>query len=140
MALAIAILVMLVLDHLAPITSSNTPWFRTAGVGVIVLALSVNIACVLAFKRRGTTILPFHESNALVTSGWFQFSRNPIYASLTVLLLGVAAALGSLSPLAVPPLFVLWINRNVIQVEERMLLERFGQEYRDYCDRVRRWI
>jgi protein-S-isoprenylcysteine O-methyltransferase Ste14 len=92
------------------------------------------------FKRAGTTIRPFEDSSALVTDGLFAFSRNPIYLGAVVGLLGIFVVLGSLSPLAVIPPFVTIIRARFIAVEERMLEAAFGDAYRDYMKRVRRWI
>jgi protein-S-isoprenylcysteine O-methyltransferase Ste14 len=76
----------------------------------------------------------------LVTHGVFAFSRNPMYLSMMLGLLGVFVALGSLTPLAAVPVFFLIIRRRFIAVEERMLEEAFGDDYRAYKSRVRRWL
>ena len=76
----------------------------------------------------------------LITDGLYRFSRNPIYVSLVALLYGEAIALGSLSPWLVPTHLRATISRQFIQREEAMLTEKFGEQYRDYCRRVRRWL
>ena len=94
----------------------------------------------LLFVQVGTTVKPFQESSELVILGPFHVTRNPMYLSMTVLLLGLAVLLGSLTPFFVIPLFVLIINRRFIPAEESMLERRFGESYRNYQQRVRRWI
>ena len=100
----------------------------------------VNILCDLQLYRRGTTVFPFRQSTALVTTGFYRYSRNPIYLSMVVLLYGAAIALGSLSPWIVPTAFATLISQRFIRVEEAMLSETFGEQYREYCQRVRRWL
>ena len=75
-----------------------------------------------------------------MTHGLFDHSRNPIYLSMVVALLGIFVVLGSLSPLAAVPVFVAIIRTRVIAVEEVMLEETFGDVYRAYESRVRRWL
>ena len=77
---------------------------------------------------------------ALVAEGPFRFSRNPIYVALTLIYcgIGVAADSGWVLGLAVPLLAVM--RYGVIAPEERYLEAKFGDAYRDYKGRVRRWL
>lgn len=84
--------------------------------------------------------MPFRESSTLMTDGLYRYTRNPIYVSMVVVLIGFAIAWGSLSPWLVPPLFVAILTRRVIRFEEAMLTETFGEAYLAYCSRVRRWL
>jgi len=104
-----------------------------AGVGI---TLWVN----WRFRRADTTIRPFRQSTALVTDGPFAHSRNPIYVSMAAGLVGIALVFGTLTPVIAVPLFVLLIRRRFIAVEEAMLEEAFGDDYRAYKARVRRWL
>lgn len=115
------------------------PW-HWIGALFIVCGAAVMAGPVLSFHRRETTIVPFQESSALVTEGMYRYTRNPMYVSMVLILIGVAALTGSLSPFAVPLLFVPVLNARVIRHEEAMLEERFGDVYREYCRRVRRWL
>jgi protein-S-isoprenylcysteine O-methyltransferase Ste14 len=92
------------------------------------------------FRRAGTTLRPFEESTSLLREGPYRYTRNPIYLSMTIGLVGLAIFLGSLSPFAVVPLFVWIIDRRFIRVEERFLEKAFGAAYDDYRTRVRRWL
>ncbi len=113
---------------------------RGLGYGVLVASLSIFISSAMLFRRRQTTIIPFRESAALLTDGLYRFSRNPIYLSMVMLLCGIAITLGSAAPWGVPPLFMAIISRQFIQKEEAMLADTFGEEYLEYCRRVRRWF
>lgn len=135
-----SILVGLALDRWLPIADLWNNAGREVGIATIVVALCVNIYCALEFRRRRTTIIPFHESTNLITNGLYRFSRNPIYLSMVGLLCGEVIFLGSLSPWIVPPFFMRTISKRFIEQEEAMLTEKFGDEYREYCRRVRRWL
>jgi protein-S-isoprenylcysteine O-methyltransferase Ste14 len=90
--------------------------------------------------RAKTTVNPLRPTTALVTSGPYRFSRNPLSVSLVVLYIGLAFRINTLWPLLLlVPLLVIF-HFGVIQREERYLEGKFGQTYRDYCATVRRWI
>lgn len=93
-----------------------------------------------ALRQAGTSVNPARPTTALVTSGPFRFSRNPLYLALTLLYLGVGLFVNGLWPLAltVPLLIVMQVG--VIAPEERYLEQRFGEAYRAYRARVRRWL
>lgn len=96
----------------------------------------------LAFRAAKTTINPLKPQNtsALVTTGIYRLSRNPMYVGLVCFLLAWTAFLAALWPLAGPILFVFYVNRFQIEPEERLLAQRFGAEFSDYKARVRRWL
>ncbi len=135
-----AIVLMVALDPFLPLATLIEPPVSYLGWVLFALGIAVALAVNWRFKRAGTPIRPFEESTALVTDGPFAFSRNPIYLGAVVALFGIFVVLGSLSPLAVIPPFVYIIQTRFIVVEERMLEEAFGEAYRDYKTRVRRWI
>jgi protein-S-isoprenylcysteine O-methyltransferase Ste14 len=135
-----AIVLMVALDRLLPLMTLIQPPVTYLGWLLLALAVAVALAVDRQFKRTGTTIKPFERSNALVTDGLFAFSRNPIYLGMVVGLVGTFVGLGSLSPLVIIPPFVYIIRTRFIAVEERMLEDAFGEAYRDYRNRVRRWL
>lgn len=115
------------------------PW-TWLGLLPLVLGLGITVMAARTFARAGTAIRPFHESSALVTSGMYRYTRNPMYLGMVLVLLGAAVLLGSLTPFAMPPLFALIIQMRFIRHEEAMLQNRFGEQYREFRARVRRWI
>ena len=121
-------------SHIVPADISWVGWLLIGG------GLAVAVFVDLIFKRRGTTILPFRESSVLVTEGPFRYSRNPIYCGMTAALIGLGLLMGTAAPFIVVPAFVLIIDRCFIRSEEAVLETTFGDEYRDYKTRVRRWI
>lgn len=93
-----------------------------------------------ALRRAGTSQNPRKPTTTLVVSGPFRISRNPLYLSLLCLYVGIALVVNSpwLLLLAVPLIAVLRLG--VIGPEERYLERKFGDEYRRYRSRVRRWL
>jgi protein-S-isoprenylcysteine O-methyltransferase Ste14 len=96
--------------------------------------------CTYLFRQKNTTIKPFQESSYLVREGLFNYSRNPIYLGMIITLIGVWIVLGSLTPLFIIPVFTWLIQEMFIKEEERMLEEKFGEQYQEYKTSVRRWI
>lgn len=92
------------------------------------------------FLRAGTPLPPHRPTSALVTTGPYARSRNPIYLGLAFVYLGVVCATASLGILIFFPAVVLVMEFGVIRREERYLERRFGSDYRDYKQRVRRWL
>jgi protein-S-isoprenylcysteine O-methyltransferase Ste14 len=130
------------LDRWEPLAQwINPPWNRFGGL-VAAVGVAIAVAAFARFRKAGTTVDPMDPSKAsrLVTDGVFRVSRNPMYLSLTLLLVGWAIWLGSASPSLVPPLFVLLITVVQIIPEERALHERFGGPYVSYQRSVSRWI
>lgn len=111
-----------------------------SGALLIVLAVALFGLCVRELRRHQTTINPHRAASNLVESGPFRFSRNPIYVSLTALQVGVGLLASSTWVL----LMLIWVlpvmQRLIIAREEEHLHWRFGAQYADYCERVRRWL
>ena len=104
-----------------------------AGVGLAVWALGL-------FSRRGTTYEPFEAPTALVESGPYRYTRNPMYVGILLCLAGVALLAGRWTLLLAPVGFFFTIDRGQIRREEAVLEETFGEAYRAYRQRVPRWL
>lgn len=115
------------------------PW-KMAGWAPILLGSGLCAAGAGHFAKRRTTIMPRQSSRVLVTTGVFAFTRNPMYLGMALILTGICVIAGSATVWAVPPVFVVVIDRTLIRLEERMLAERFGEDYRAYRQHVRRWV
>ncbi|PJG84148.1 methyltransferase family protein [Caviibacterium pharyngocola] len=89
-----------------------------------------------------TTVHPLQleKTSVLVTNGIYRISRNPMYLSLLLLLISWCLYLGSLGGLLGVILFVFIINELHIKPEEKVLTEYFGNQYREYQRKVRRWV
>ncbi len=106
-----------------------------AASGFVMIAIGTR-----RFAAAGTNIPPTLPTTALVVDGIYGRTRNPLYLGTTLIYLGLSVAAGSLWAigLLVPLLWV--INVGVVKREERYLERKFGDAYRDYKARVRRWI
>ncbi len=116
---------------------------RIAGVLMLTgLGAAIAIAGVIGFRRANTTIHPLQpeRTTALVQSGIYRYSRNPMYLGLVCLLLAWALWLSAPVALIGPLIFVGWIQQFQIRPEERALSDRFGDEFDAYRQRVRRWL
>lgn len=138
--LLLAVVSMTLLHLAAPGARLVHDPYRSAGIPIIAIGLVLVLWVAGMFRRAGTTIRPFQESTALVVDGPFRWSRNPIYLGMVIALFGIAIVLGSITPLAVIPAFAILIDRKFVRAEERILEARFGEAYRAYVARVRRWI
>lgn len=140
-ALLIALLMWLAAEWLP---STGLPPVIRYGAGAIVLMAGICFAlpAVRSFRRAGTTVNPvkIEAASDLVTSGIYNVSRNPMYVGLTLVLCAWSFFLGSLWTLVGPVVFVAYITRFQIIPEERVLAVKFGESYREYCRRVRRWL
>jgi protein-S-isoprenylcysteine O-methyltransferase Ste14 len=125
-----------------PITSDPRIGIATIAVGalVAVVALVLVIGSGNALARQGTSADPSVESVAIVASGPFAFSRNPIYLALALLQIAVACFSNNVWMLLMLVPAVIVVDRIVIVGEERYLASRFGRVYLDYASRVRRWL
>ncbi len=107
--------------------------FMAFGIIIIIWADKV-------FKIRKTTVKPFERPSVLITERPFNFSRHPMYLGFVLILLGLAILLGSLSSLITPIAMFIILEIQFIPHEEETLEKVFGQEYRNYKQRVRRWL
>jgi len=113
---------------------------RLWGVAPLAAGFAVMSWAAMLFKAKGTAIKPFEQSTTLVLGGPYRFTRNPMYLGLVLMLVGVALLLGSLAAFLSPIAMFVTLRGLFIPGEEHMLEQTFGQPYRDYIQRVRRWI
>lgn len=105
-------------------------------------AIAIAGVALFSFYRAHTTIHPHdpQKTSALVVTGIFRYSRNPMYLSLTLILIGWACLFTSVVVVLPIVCFVTYVTYFQIKPEERILREKFGDEYTAYCRRVRRWL
>ncbi len=118
------------------------PGYRIIAMIVVLLGCGVVSAGVFEFRRSKTTMSPFspERTASIVSSGIYDWSRNPMYLGMALVLFGVAIWCCSLPGIVVAMLFCAYMTRFQIRPEERTLLKLFGTEYSAYLTRVRRWI
>ena len=122
------------------------PEERTVGweqfIGLLFVAAGAGLSSYAAaiFQARDTTKKPWGEPTQFVVQAPFTSTRNPMYLGLTATLFGLAVFFGSIVMLIAPLVFFAVIDRLVIPREEETMERLFGQDYRDYMYRVRRWV
>ncbi|BFM18196.1 isoprenylcysteine carboxylmethyltransferase family protein [Maricurvus nonylphenolicus] len=109
---------------------------------LFISGLGIGLGGMLSFKHAQTTINPLKPESAsnLVSSGIFQYTRNPMYISLTLMLCSWGVYLQSAWAWILVPVFMLYITRCQIIPEERAMQQLFGEEFEQYKMRVRRWL
>ena len=113
---------------------------RVLGVCFLLASWLLVRAAEKAMKRKGTNIRPDRPSLAVVTDGPYRWTRNPMYLASTGLYLAVGLFLNTAWPLILLPFLLTLLEWGVIRREERYLDAKFGDTYRDYRTRVRRWV
>jgi protein-S-isoprenylcysteine O-methyltransferase Ste14 len=123
-------------------TTATSAIRLSASLALVAVGLAISFAGVRAVRQAGTTLNPIkpETATALVTSGIYRYTRNPMYLGMAVWLLAWSAWLGTPAGLVGAPLFVLYMNRFQIGPEERALRTLFGNEFDAYRARVRRWL
>lgn len=119
---------------------ASTAPIETAGGFLIVLGMLLGLWAMVMFLRARTAIIPFKAASALVESGPYRVSRNPMYTGMAIVYLGLMLLLNWGWMLPIFPVVLVSLYHLVIKKEERHLLAVFGEEYESYCRRVRRWI
>ena len=142
---AVALLVATAMWGLAEATP-NMPVDNTTRLALValcyLLGAGFSLGGVMSFRRAKTTVNPLkpESASALVDTGIYRYTRNPMYVGFALFLLAWAAFLSSLWALLGLPLFIAYIQHFQIRPEERALEGIFGSEFLDYKRRVRRWL
>ena len=108
----------------------------------VLLGFFITFSSARNFKKKETTVNPIkpEEASQLVTDGFFKITRNPMYLGMLLFLLGLSIYNGLIVGLVFLPLFVGYITFFQIIPEERAMIEIFGEDYKAYMKKVRRWI
>ncbi|TYK66561.1 methyltransferase family protein [Colwellia echini] len=106
------------------------------------IGIFFDLAGVISFRLAKTTVNPLkpNKASALVTSGIYQYTRNPMYVGFVAFLLAWASYLGSVWSLMFIGLYIIYIQRFQIIPEERALTALFKGEFIDYKNKVRAWL
>jgi protein-S-isoprenylcysteine O-methyltransferase Ste14 len=137
---AISILSGIGLNNLWPLSMPFGLHGRLFGGIIIVAATLIAAWALLYFHRHDTDVRPDKPDRALITSGPYRFTRNPLYIVLTLAQITAAVWLDNLWILLLVVASVIVITRYAITREELYLEQLFGQEYLRYKQRVRRWF
>ncbi len=140
-ALVIAFL-MWGLDQLLPSANISIPGKMYFILVLVITGALIDLSAIYAFIRAKTTVNPLKPdtASALVNTGIFKLSRNPMYLGMLLLLTAWTIWLGNIMNIALLILFPLYITRFQIKPEEEALTGLFGEEFTQYCLNTRRWI
>jgi protein-S-isoprenylcysteine O-methyltransferase Ste14 len=132
----------LILEYFLPTNIIDFPLLTRAVIGGILILISgyFAVSAFVVLIKNKTTFNTSKSTTKIVSKGSFRYSRNPLYFSLLLLLIGMAFIFISIWLfLMVPVLFVIFLIK-AVKPEERYLSQKFGKEYLDYCAKVRRWV
>ena len=130
----------LVLSSWEPTAYLDRDIARPLGGILIGIGMLLALSAVRVFFQARTNLRPDRPSSALVRTGPYRFTRNPMYVSLTIVYGGVAVMMQSLWSLLLLTLVLAFIRIKVIEREEAYMERRFGAEYLRYKSEVRRWV
>ena len=136
----IPLLLSLVVHWRIPSALLPHPWPVVVGPVLLIIGLLLGSPALMAFRRAKTNPQPWRPSTALVIDGPYRFSRNPMYVGFTLIYLGITCWVNSRWPLVALVIVLPVMHYLVIRREERYMERRFGDAYRAYRRRVRRWI
>ena len=128
------------LQRVAPLGVPDAPLVTATATAVTLLGVLVFVWCLAVCARHHTTLEHRRPTTALVTTGPFRWSRNPMYVALTAVLLGLSVEYDNAWWVGGAVLFALAVHRFTVLREERYLEALFGDDYRRYRQRVRRWL
>ena len=113
---------------------------KMVGFSLTLIGFLCGLAAFIEFRKARTTLDPHGSVNQVVTSGIYRFTRNPIYLGFLFMIIGMPLNSGYYWGLILAPLFVVTLNRLVVEREEAYLENKFGEAYTSYKSRVRRWL
>jgi protein-S-isoprenylcysteine O-methyltransferase Ste14 len=140
LAWGLAVVAGLALDWLVPLRFLPAGLPRVIGVIVFVVALALFAWAIVTITRAGSNVPGNRPTTTIVESGPYRFTRNPIYLGMFLGLIGLAIAFDTLWLLLLLVPFAFIIRYGVVAREEAYLERKFGDVYRGYRSRVRRWL
>jgi protein-S-isoprenylcysteine O-methyltransferase Ste14 len=112
-----------------------------SGSIVFVIGFVVMLICIISFAVQGRgTLSPAAPTKKLVISGLYKYSRNPMYVGVSMMLIGEAILFQSAALWMYAFVIIAAFNTFIIFFEEPRLKKDFGEEYNNYCEKVRRWF
>lgn len=130
----------LTINRFLPVPFMPRGTARLAGGFLGIAGLLLGGSAIREMRRAGTSPLPQKPTTAVVQTGPYSLSRNPIYLAMSMTYAGITTFANALWPLLFLPAVLFEISRDMVEREEHYLELRFGEEYRQYRARVRPWI
>jgi protein-S-isoprenylcysteine O-methyltransferase Ste14 len=130
----------LLLNRRLPIPLMPRTLARLLGFPLLSAGIALLVWFEFTLRNAGTPANPWEPVEQIVTHGPFARTRNPAYASMTLIYTGISLLRNALWPMLLLPAAIAVIQKGVIEREERYLEEKFGDEYRRYKGEVPRWL
>lgn len=120
----------------------DLPFKKYISLFFVLLGFFITFSSARNFKKKETTVNPIkpEEASQLVTDGFFKITRNPMYLGMLLFILGLSIYNGLIVGLVFLPLFIGYITFFQIIPEENAMIKIFGEDYKAYMKKVRRWI
>ncbi|MGB5559432.1 MAG: isoprenylcysteine carboxylmethyltransferase family protein [Paracoccaceae bacterium] len=126
--------------RLLPGLTVDAVWLRWLGVAIVVAGLGLMVLAIRQMAKHRTTVIPHRQPSALVSTGIFRISRNPIYLGDALILTGAILWWGAVVALPLIPVFIWLIGHRFISPEEARLRTGFGEDFVEWSERTRRWL
>lgn len=130
----------LILSRLTPAGFLPRGLRKLLGIPLVIGGLAIGFSGLRELRRAETNVVTRKPTTSIVTGGPYRLTRNPIYVGMTLMYTGISALANALWPMLMLPGVLAVMNKGVIEREERYLEGKFGDEYRRYKARVRRWL
>ncbi|MDR3574109.1 MAG: isoprenylcysteine carboxylmethyltransferase family protein [Anaerolineaceae bacterium] len=134
------LLVSLVLGRVLGLSAPLPKGIRWAGIPLVMTGLWLGSTAFVSQRRAGTSPDFRQPTSALVVSGPYRITRNPIYLAMSLVVSGLSFLFGEIWALLLLPVVLLVLDHGVVQGEESYLEQKFGVDYLDYKNRVPRWF
>tara|TARA_B100000925_G_C21925283_1_gene437760 strand:- start:139 stop:585 length:447 start_codon:yes stop_codon:yes gene_type:complete len=120
----------------------NIQWLSMLSFTFFIAGLIALFLAIRLFKNKETTVNPIkiETASSLVTSGIFNYSRNPMYLGMALLLIGLSLKFNLIGGFIFTTLFILFITYFQIRPEEKAMHKIFGDEFLNYKENVRMWL
>jgi protein-S-isoprenylcysteine O-methyltransferase Ste14 len=140
--LAVALAIGFCLEAVIPMSfvGDRPTVVRLVGATLISAGAVLSAAVVRTFRAARTPVSPGRPTTRIVRTGPYRYTRNPDYLGQVLVYIGATLVANSWWPMFLAPAVLVVIHRGVVRREERYLEAKFGREYRDYTDRVPRWL
>lgn len=135
-----ALLVGVLLSLAFPVTFLPRVVTVLVGSACFLLPFLLGFAALGAMRRVKTSVNPYRPTTALLTGGPYRLTRNPMYLAMVIQYVGLALLFNALWAIVLLPLVLVIVHFTVIKREERYLEQKFGEDYRAYKAKVRRWL
>lgn len=113
---------------------------KFVGIIFFLLGIYLGLRGVARFIKTGNTIVTMKPSSSLQQEGMYKFTRNPMYLGLIAGYLGFTCFFGNWWHIILLPVLIIIVQEYVIKREERYLERKFGEDYKNYRQKVRRWL